>query len=149
MSRIIPNVVLLSLLALSYGGCRNQSIQNLSLSEIESRINGAWKLKSTYTSHDTTEFDYKESNSIILFAFDSLRGWQGDLVDNGDGTYQAHSCDPQCELRARGSRKILHYSLPYNEDWEKEIKKISNKELILKDSFRTWIYIRHEMSSTE
>jgi hypothetical protein len=123
-------------------------IADLTLHEIEERINGAWKLKTLKTKDRTTEFDLR-SDTLMYIEFNGLKGTEGMLIDNHDGTYGTRSDEPICELMERDGKKIIKYSLIFNDSWEKEIKSLSRNELALADSARTWTYVRQQLKSVE
>jgi hypothetical protein len=140
------------LVLLIFTGCldkaSDQTVEKLSLQEIEQRINGAWKLKTLKTENGVTEFDINY-DTLTYIEFGGLKGTQAELIDNHNGTYGTRSSDPSCELKEREGKKIIEYSLVFNDNWEKEIKSLSDKELILADSVRTWTYIRAHLESAD
>jgi hypothetical protein len=63
------------------------------------------------------------------------------MTDNHDGSFGLESCPPFCELRENENRKIIVYT-GLTGEWELEITKLSETELVLSDSTNMWTYER-------
>ena len=122
----------------------DNSVASLTLQEIEQRLTGHWKLKRIENDEGVKEFDLS-FDEVKYFEFEGLKGIAANLKDNHDGSFTAEHHEPTCELRERGQRKIIVYSLIFNDNWEHEIESISQDELILVDSATTWTYVRFKV----
>jgi hypothetical protein len=136
------------LILLTLAGCVDRpaynSVDNLTLQEIGQRLTGHWKLKRIENNEGVKEFDLS-SDEVKYFEFEGLKGIMADFTDNHDGSFTTESHEPTCELKEIGQRKIIVYSLIFNDSWEHEIESISQDELILGDSATTWTYIRFKV----
>ena len=135
------------LILLTFMGCLDRtaddSVDSLSLQEIGQRMTGHWKLKRIENGNGTKEFDL-DSDQIKYFEFEGAKGIAANFNDNHDGSFTTESHEPACELKEIGNRKIIEYSLifHFNDNWEHEIKRISQDKLVLADSATTWTYIK-------
>jgi hypothetical protein len=133
------------LILLTLRGCvdrpADNSVDNLTLQETGQRLTGHWKLKRIENNEGVNEFDLS-SDEVKYFEFEGLKGIAANFTDNHDGSFATESHEPTCELKERGPRKIIVYSLIFNDSLEHEIESISQDELILVDSTTTWTYIR-------
>ena len=138
--------IILFLLTLT--GCvdrpADNSVNNLALQEVGQALTGHWKLKRIENNEGVKEFDLS-SDEVKYFEFEGLKGIAANFTDNHDGSFTAESHEPTCELKEKGRRKILVFSLIFNDNWEHEIESISQDELILVDSATTWTYVRFKV----
>ncbi len=136
------------LILLILKGCADRPVDNfvdsLSLEEIGQRLTGYWKLKRTENNDGVKEFDLS-SDEVQYFEFEGIKGIAANFTDNHDGSFTTASHEPTCELKERGQKKIIVYSLIFNDSWEQEIESISQGELILVDSATTWTYVRFKV----
>jgi hypothetical protein len=144
----LKTLLLLMILTACVDITKDNGTDKLTLQQIEEKINGAWRLKKIETADRTTQFDLN-SDTLTCIAFSGLKGWQGMLVDNHDGSYGTRSGEPFCELKERNGRKFIEYTLIFNDNWEKEIKSLSDEELVLADSLMTWTYVRQDVEGFE
>jgi hypothetical protein len=133
------------LLLVALFGCVDRSpdntIDNLTLQETAQRLTGFWKLKRIENSKGIEEFDLS-SDEVKYIEFEGVKGIEMNLKDNRDGSFTTHSSDPDCELKEKDNKKIIEYSLIFNENWEYEIKSLSQNELVLVDTASSWTYIK-------
>jgi hypothetical protein len=123
----------------------DNSVDNLTLQEIGQRITGHyWKLKRIENDKGIKEFDLS-SDQVKYFEFEGLKGIAANFTDNHDGSFTTESHEPTCELKEKGKRKFIEYSLIFNDNWEHEIKSISQDELVLADSSTTWTYVKFKV----
>lgn len=126
-----------------FDGTEKLPIETLSLEDLGQELNGHWKLTVTenkngqrVTNPDPDKFEYYE--------FVGIKGMSSEVRDNHNGTYSIPTCQPVCELKEQGSKKIIEY-IGLGSSWEREIEVLSERKLVLADSNKKWIYERKKI----
>jgi hypothetical protein len=119
------------------------TVANLTLPEIEQRLNGYWRqTEETLDGQRKTDFD---PDRLHLYEFEGLKGTLIEQRDHHDGTFGLESCSPVCELKEVGGRKLIEYLGPGSR-WQNEILKITTNELVLASARMTLRYERVTLS---
>jgi hypothetical protein len=121
-----------------------QSLDDLSLVDLGRRLNGHWKLELTQAKNDE-KLENPGSETLTVFEFEGLRGMCSEMTDNKDGTFSIPSCQPTCELKEDGKRRLLEYTGLVG-SWVLEIIELTDRKLVLTGLGTTWTYKRQKIN---
>jgi len=136
-------LILLVLILLT--GCSDKSelaVDSLSLQDVEEKLNGNWRINLIETK-ERKWIPHSSKYTIEYFELSGLKGINGHVIYNKDGSIATKTHQPQCELKEKNGSKVIEFI--GLSDWtEMTIVKLSDSEMILSDSTNTVTYIREK-----